>query len=189
MALTAIGLCSRALLKLGATPITTFEDGTTEAEIASGLYAPTRDALLSWYAWSFATVQANLPRLTEAPTADHAYAFQLPEGFLRALSAGPGSTSRGLSYRIVGRTLQCNSTQVMLTYLTRPAEADFPGFFDLALIAKLTAEFCIPLTESTSRADMLTRLAEKEFERARRLDTQQDTQPVFEDFTLIEARR
>ena len=66
MALTPIGLCSRALIKIGAASITGFTDGTAEAEVADALYGSTRDALLSANAWSFATVQATLARLAEA---------------------------------------------------------------------------------------------------------------------------
>ena len=88
MALTAIGLCGRALIKLGAIAIASFEDGSAEAEVAAALYGPTRDALLSANAWSFASVQAALPRLAEPPVADYACAFQLPADFLRALAAG-----------------------------------------------------------------------------------------------------
>ncbi|MBI1206774.1 MAG: hypothetical protein GC191_05735 [Azospirillum sp.] len=188
MALTAIGLCSRALLKLGATAITAFDHGTAEAEVAGALYAPIRDAMLSANAWSFATTQARLPRLAEAPTADFAYAFQLPADFLRALSAGPEGRGRGLAYRIARQTLQCDSETVCLTYLFRPPEEEFPAFFDQVLIARLAAEFCLPLTESSSRAEALHKLAEAEFRRARLLDAQQDVQPGFEDFSLIEVR-
>ena len=66
MALTAIGLCARALIKIGATPISDFTDGTAEAEVAQALYAPTRDSLLGANAWSFATAQATLARLSDA---------------------------------------------------------------------------------------------------------------------------
>ncbi|WP_029009196.1 hypothetical protein [Azospirillum halopraeferens] len=187
MSLTAIGLCSRALIKIGATPITAFEEGTAEAEVAGALYAPTRDALLSAHPWSFATVQATLPRLDGAPAADYTHAFQLPADFLRALSAGAGR-GRGLEYRIHGRTLQADAGAVVLTYVRRPAEEDFPPFFDQALIARLAAEFCIPVTENTSRADTLHRLAEAEFRRARLTDAQQDSQERLEGFTLVEAR-
>lgn len=194
MALTAIGLCSRALIKIGATAITAFDEGTAEAEVAAALYEPARDALLSANPWSFATRQATLPRLADAPVADFAAAFQLPADFLRALGAGAGAGTgaggrgRGLVYRIAGRALQADSDTVTLTYLGRPAEEDFPPFFDQALIARLAAEFCIPLTENSSRADLLQRLAEAEFRRARQIDGQQDSQPGFEDFTLIDAR-
>ncbi|MFD1624012.1 hypothetical protein [Azospirillum griseum] len=188
MALTAIGLCGRALIKIGATAITSFDDGSAEAEVAGALYAPARDALLSANAWSFATVQTALPRLAVEPVADFANAFQLPADFLRALGAGGSGRSRGLAYRIVGRTLLCDAEAVTLAYVARPDEGDFPPFFDQALIARLAAEFCIPLTESSSRAETLVALAEAEFRRARQIDAQQDNQPGFEDFTLIDAR-
>ncbi|CAK0744729.1 Tail tube protein [uncultured Gammaproteobacteria bacterium] len=188
MALTAIGLCGRALIKIGATAIGGFDDGTAEAEVAGALYGPTRDALLSAQSWSFATTQATLPRLAEAPLADYACAFQLPADFLRALSAGLAGRGRGLDYRLTGRTLQADADSVVLTYIFRPPEEDFPAFFDQVLIARLAAEFCIPLTESTSRADSLYKLAENEFRRARLIDGQQDVRPGFEDFSLISAR-
>ena len=189
MALSAVALASRALLKIGASGIHGFDDNTAEAEVAGALYGPVRDALLSAYPWSFATGQAGLNRLVETPVADYAHAFQLPDDFLRALSAGQSARGRGLDYRIAGRRLHANGPEVVLTYIFRPAEADVPPFFDQVLIARLAAEFCIPLTESTSRAQMLTELAEAELRRARLIDAQQDTPPRFEDFTLIEARR
>lgn len=193
MALTAIGLCARALLKIGAAGIASFADGTAEAEVAAALYAPTRDALLSAHGWSFATLHAGLARLADPPQGTAAagpeHAFALPDGFLRALSAGRGGRMRGLEYRLQGGTLRAAADAVILTYLHRPAEESFPPFFDQALIARLAAEFCLPLTENSSRAEMLWRLADAEFRRARLIDTQQDSQDRFEDFTLIEARQ
>lgn len=188
MALSAIGLSARALLKIGAAPLASFADGTAEAEVAAALYPPVRDALLSAHAWSFATAQARLARLAEPPPADYAHAFVLPGGFLRALSAGTGGRGRGVAYRIQGRHLLADAAGVTLTYVFRPAEEAFPPFFDQALIARLAAEFCVPLTENTARAEVLWRLADAEFRRARLIDAQQDSQPGFEDFTLIQAR-
>ncbi|MFM2044462.1 MAG: hypothetical protein RLY86_3038 [Pseudomonadota bacterium] len=188
MALSSIGLCARALLKIGAVPVQGFADGTAEAEVAAGLYPPTRDALLSAHGWSFATTQAPLARLAAVPSADYTAAFRLPGDFLRALSAGPGSRGRGLSYRIQGGALLADADAVTLTYIYRPAEEAFPPFFDAALIARLAAEFCVPLTENSTRAESLWKLAEAEFRRARLIDGAQDSQPGFEDFTLIEAR-
>jgi hypothetical protein len=63
MALTDVALCSRALIRIGAAPITSFDDGTAEAEIAGALFGPVRDALLSAYAWSFASGQVALEEL------------------------------------------------------------------------------------------------------------------------------
>ncbi len=188
MALSQIALCSRALLKLGGTTITSFDEGTAEAEIAANLFPSVRDALLSAHPWSFATAQQRLPSLAAEPVADFTKAYQLPANFLRALSAGGSTRGSGLEYRIAERRLHTNSPEVVLTFIFRPAEIDFPPFFDQALITRLAAEFCIPLTESTSRSETLFRLADQEFQRAKTIDAQQDTPGRIADFSLVEVR-
>jgi hypothetical protein len=188
MALSALALCSRALLKIGAQPIASLEEGTAEAEVAANLYPGLRDALLSAHPWSFATGQAALPRLTGLPVADYAYAYQLPAGFLRALSAGTAGRGRGVPYRLHEDRLHSDAEQVVLTYLFRPEESEFPPFFASALVARLAAEFCIPLTESSTRAEMLFRLAEAELRAARQTDSQQATTRAIDGFPLIAVR-
>ncbi len=188
MALNDIALCSRALIRIGAAPITSFDDGTAESEIAGALFGPVRDALLSSYSWSFATGQVALVKLETAPVADYQNAFQLPFDYLRIISAGTGTRGRGLNYRIARKALHTNADSLILTYIFRPDEEEFPPFFDAALIARLAAEFTIPLTENTSRAESMYRLAENEFARARQTDAQQDSPNRIENFTLIEAR-
>jgi len=188
MALSAIALCSRALLKIGASTIASFDEGSAEAEVAANLYPSVRDALLSAHPWNFATGQATLPKLAAVPVADYAHAYQLPADFLRALSAGVGSPGFGVPYRIAENRLHADSDRLVLTYIFRPDEVAFPPFFDQALIARLAAEFCIPLTESTTRAELLYRLAEDEFRRAKLADGQQDTPQAINHFPLVEVR-
>ena len=70
MALSAVALAGRALLKIGAAAIQSFEEKSAEAEVAGALYAPVRDALLSSYPWSFATLAGRnaepTPRMVAA---------------------------------------------------------------------------------------------------------------------------
>ena len=188
MPLNYIALCSRALIRIGAAPITAFDEGTAEAEIAGALYEPVRDALLSAYGWSFASGQTELARLETAPLADYQYAYQLPNDYLRALSAGTGAKGRGLNYRLSRGALHTNSATVILTYVYRADENEFPPYFDQALIARLAAEFTIPVTESTSRAETMFKLAENEYKRARQIDAQQDTPNSIERFPLVDVR-
>ncbi len=188
MALNSIELCSSALIKLGADGISSFEDGTAEARVAVRLYPLVRDAMLSAHPWSFATKQVDLARLASTPITDFTYAYQLPNDFLNALSAGGHGRGRGFVYQIVNRQLHTNPASVVLTYIFRPSEGDFPAYFVPALVTRLAAEFCLPLTEDTSRADRFTRLADDELRLAKLVDSQQDTPPKVEDFTLIEAR-
>ncbi|WP_135467750.1 hypothetical protein [Crenalkalicoccus roseus] len=188
MVLSALALCSRALLKIGAQPVASLDEGTAEAEVAAALYPSVRDALLSVHPWSFATAQATLPRLAARPAADFAHAFQLPPGFLRALSAGGPGSGRGLAYRILEGRLHTDAPQVTLTYIFRPEESAFPPFFAAALVARLAAEFCIPLTENASRTEVLFRQAEAELRAARQADSQQATPRAIGDFPLLAVR-
>ncbi|HYZ31016.1 MAG TPA: hypothetical protein VE684_01895 [Crenalkalicoccus sp.] len=188
MALSALALCSRALLKLGAQPIASLEEGTAEAEVAANLYPGIRDALLAAHPWSFATGQATLPRLAATPVADFAHAFQLPAGLLRVLSAGAPDRSSGIPYRILEGRLFASSEQVSLAYIFRPDESTFPPFFAAALVNRLAAEFCLPLTENDQRANLLFRQADLEFRAARLVDSQQATPRALGDFPLLTAR-
>ena len=188
MSFTSIDICSHALVKLGANNIASFTEDTTEAHVAKQLYDTTVEALLASYPWRFALKQTTLARLTEKPSADYAYAYALPNDCVRVLSAG-ASRGQGLDYRIAQQQLQTNSASVMLTYLCRPDETDFPAFFVDALVAKLAAEFCLPLTESTTRTDYLRKIADEEIRAARLVDSQQAIPQAFQDFSLIEVRQ
>jgi hypothetical protein len=188
MALNDIELCSSALIKLGAEPISAFDDGTAEARVAAHLYPIVRDALLSAHPWSFATKKAELVLLMAAPASDFSYAHELPADFLKALSAGDDVKSRGLVFQIIGREVHSDADEVVLSYVFQASESDFPAYFTAALVTRLAAEFCLPLTENASRADHFAGLAEAELKLARLVDSQQDSPPKVEDFTLIRAR-
>ncbi|MFV0627160.1 MAG: hypothetical protein ACK5N8_07415 [Alphaproteobacteria bacterium] len=185
---TDISICSQALLKIGVDGIVSFEDGTAEADISNNLYSLIRDGLLSSYPWSFATAQKRLPKLLEAPLVDYANAYLLPNDYLRMISAGAGNRGLGLEYRIQGNKLHTNSDEVIITYIYRPKEENFPAFFCEALTTKLAAEFCLPLTEDNAKTNLLNKKAEDEVKTARLIDAQQATPKKFEDFTLVEVR-
>lgn len=188
MPLTAVELCATALVKIGAEPIAGFEDGTTEAECARRLYPVVRDALLTVHPWSFTLAQASLTPEAAMPVADFAHGFLLPADHLRTISVGGDGRGRGLVYRVQGERILSHAERITLTYQRRADEAQFPAFFVQLLLTRLAAEFCGPLTESTSRAAELFRLAEAELRLARLIDSQQSTPQRFEDFSLIEAR-
>ena len=185
---TAIDICSRALVKLGASSISSFDEDTTEAHVAKQLYEITLDSLLAVYPWRFALKQAKLGRLSIPPETDYRYAYALPNDCIRVLSAGAPSRGNGLDYRLVNKTLQTNGENVVLTYISRPNEVDFPVFFTEALIAKLASEFCLPLTESTTRTDYLKKSTQEIIQNARLIDSQQAVPQAFHDFSLIEVR-
>ena len=189
MSLSAIDLCSAALVKIGAHPITGFAQESAEAACARRLYPIAIDLLLGVHPWTFTMAQARLTPETDAPVADFVHAFRLPADHLRTISVGTAGRSRGTAYRAQGGLILSDAEEIVLNYQRRVPESELPPFFLPLLVTRLAAEFCIPLTEGTSRAIDLYRLAEAELRTARLIDSQQTTPQAFDDFTLIEARR
>ena len=189
MTTTATDLCSMALVKLGAAPISSLDDNSAEAEIVSRLYAPTLEALLVAHPWDFTLAHANLTPDPEAPLADFAHGFFLPDDLLRTVSAGRSGKSRGVVYRVVGDRLLTDSRSVLLTYQRRCDASELPPHVVQAFIARLAAELAVPITESTSRAEAMQRLARAELHHAKLVDSQQSTPNVVEDFPLVSVRR
>jgi hypothetical protein len=188
MTYTDIELCSAALTKLGARPITSFADGSVESEISARLYPIVRDALLSAHPWAFTLAQATLDADPVPPPGDFAFAFVLPSDLLRTLSAGHSGSGRGLVYRVFGTRLHADAEAILLTYQRRVPEAEFPVHFASALVARLSAELCLPVTENSSRSEVLFKLAAAELQLAKLLDSQQSTPGRVEDYSLITAR-
>lgn len=188
MSLNSIRLCSQALIKIGAAAVSSLDEETAEARVAKQLYPMVRDGLLSCYPWRFALKQSKLNRLAECPVADYRHAYQLPNDLLRILSAGFGETGRGIQYRVMQNQLHTNAPDVVLTYIHRPVEAAFPRFFEQALVSALAVQFCLPLTESSNRLDVLKRQADEDFRMAKLTDSQQAVPSAFQDFSLIEVR-
>lgn len=79
---TPIDICARALILIGADPITSFDDGTTEALVSVNMYEDVARQALSATRWRFATEQASLNVLADAPTGRFETAHQLPANLL-----------------------------------------------------------------------------------------------------------
>ncbi len=185
MTLTSIDICSAALVKLGAASISSFDEETTEADVANTLYEVTRDGLLGLHPWSFALDYADLP-IAKMPAADgFDTAFGLPGDLLKSISVS-GASGGHLPYQIKNGVLHLAGGDVArLHYIKRPDEGDFPSYFVSALVNRLAAEFCLPLTENAARSELLFKLADAELSLAKLIDSHQDTPPRVEDFTLI----
>ncbi|MGF1475213.1 MAG: hypothetical protein ACFB6S_06570 [Geminicoccaceae bacterium] len=185
MAMSPVELCSAALVKLGARGIEDFGDGRVEATVAATLYPLIRDSLLTAYPWGFTLKRSVLDQPETLTVGSYRRRFSLPDDFLRAIAL---EDAGGVGYEIVGGALQSNALTPTLAYQFRADESAFPVYFQTALVARLAAEFCLPITENTSRAETLRQIAEAEFARARQAERLQDTPATLQDWGLIDAR-
>ncbi len=188
MAFSALDICSQALVKIGASPIHSFEKNTAESRMANALYESTKQNLIASFPWTFAVKTVRLAQLSTVPETDFPYAFQLPHDFLRILSAGGDKKSAGLNYQIKAEQLHTTVGSVYLNYLSNTDETDLPPFFRQALVSRLASEFCLPLTENTSLAGFLLKQSDSDEKKARLIDSQQETTRAILNFPMIDIR-
>ena len=65
---TDVSICSEALILLGQTAITSFDDGTAGAGAASKIYPKVKSSTLGMYPWTFTLAKVQLGQLAAAPT-------------------------------------------------------------------------------------------------------------------------
>ncbi len=104
---SGIDICSRALILIGAEPITSFEDDTTEGLVSSNMYEDIARSNLTSTRWRFSTNQAVLNRLSEAPTGRFNAAYQLPSGYLFVHAVTVNDFQ--IEYDIYGDKIYCDA--------------------------------------------------------------------------------
>ena len=173
---SAIDISSRALILIGAEPITSFTDGTTESLVASSLYEDICRSALSNTRWRFASDQAVLNRLTDAPTGRYDLAYQLPSGTLIVHAITVNDTL--VQYQIYGDMVFADtSTQdsVIAEFTFRAREEDFPSYFTVALEYSLASAFATSIARDGSLMQLMTQMADRAMLKARNIDSQQQT--------------
>lgn len=154
---TKLSICSDALIMLGASPLSSFSDGTDEAQIADRLYDDIRDTLLMQYAYSWSVKKVKLARLADAPINEWKYKYQLPGDMLGNPKAVFTTSSVGgrpmRDFEIYALGLYTNYEEVWVDYQYRPEPASFPPYFARLLKYALAAEFAEPITDQASKAD------------------------------------
>lgn len=78
-----VDIANQSLVIIGLDPITSFEDGSTEADLVNVLYDPSLETLLQEHPWNFALGRVTLARLAAAPEYGFTYRYQLPSDCLQ----------------------------------------------------------------------------------------------------------
>lgn len=187
MAETKFDICSRALVRIGAKPITSFDDNTTESDVAREEYEPLVQAMLSAYPWRFAGRQFRLNKLAERPLDRWAWYYQLPSDLLvlRAVTWG----GLPIEYdRYEDRIATNHDGDIVADYTIRPDESRWPPFFTHALTLELESIFARAIARDSDLADRKKKEAESAWAKARNLDSQQQTARRFQPSRLVTVR-
>jgi len=173
---SAIDVCSRALILVGAQPITSFEDDTSEALIAGNMYEDIARSNLVGTRWRFATDQAVLNRLTDIPTGRFNSAYQLPADYLMVHAV----TNRDnlIEYKIYGNKIFCDASvndELVVDFTYRAQENDWPSYFSVVVEYAMAVVFATSLARDQSMSQLMETQFQKLSAKARSLDGQQQS--------------
>lgn len=159
-----VGICNRALQKLGAKNIVSLGQDAPNAKTMNLAYEARRDALLQSHRWNFAIDREQLSADATAPEFGRANAFELPVTCLRVIPPYPEENFNDRDWIIEGNKIYTNESAPLnvrfIRKVTDPNE--MTPLFRETLAADLAYETCEQITQSNiKKADCKSDLKDK----------------------------
>lgn len=155
MAFSKVELASQALILLRANPISSFDEGSNEADIVKTLYPAFIDDVFSRYPWRFALKKRQFNRSSTAPDAGYKYAYIIPPEAVWVFAVYNTSKvgARPVQdYDVVGNEIHSNQEEVWGEYTVYKAESNWPSHFKAFAKKALKALLAMPVTDDTELA-------------------------------------
>lgn len=151
MAETDISICSRALVTLGAEPISSFlaSEGDT-AVICANIYPGLKAGIMARYQWRFLMKKKELTRDSQAPAGEWDYSYIIPGDAIGLPNAVFSSTSQRVpegQFEVFGRRVFCNFETLIMDYTADAKEDTWPPFFADLMVKCLCAEIAFAVTD------------------------------------------
>src|SRR6056297_968267 len=161
---TKLSICSDALILLGASPLSSFSEGTDAAQICDRIYDDLKDSIIASYPWSWSLKKVKLARLTETPNSEWRYLYQLPGDTLAGVRAvfnsnNPGIRPIAYGWEIIDNKIQTNEEDIWVDYQYAPGESLLPTYFVQLLKYAMAAEIAEAVTDQITKADYFERSA------------------------------
>lgn len=189
MAVTSLQICQQALVVIGAQPLTSFDDGTTESIACSNLYENTVRDELSQYRWRFASNQVQLSRLVDVPSAKWDAAYQLPPECLAITTVFTNDAP--IDFDRYEDNIFCNASTndvVILEGTFRVNEQFWPPYFVQMIVYRIASQLAHSIAAQVDTADYLDKIAIRHSRLARNRDAQGRTAPKIDTSRLINTR-
>ena len=156
MATTNISIVNKALTRIGAPTITSFDDGSREAEVMDELYEYTYQTLLGEAQWNFATKDIELAQSVASPVdCRYTYEYLLPSDYIHLVEYFTSGGSRITDYTKQGDYVLTNHSTLFVKYVYQPSESELPVWFVNVLVLKLAHDSTENLVGIGSNQDRL----------------------------------
>ncbi len=159
-----VEIANRALTKLGAARIISFDDDNKQARAVKSMFEIVRDSELRAHLWSFSVKRTSLAALTTTPTWGFDYEYQVPADYLRLVQVNdvyPGPSlddyrnASVAEYVVESRKILTNlSAPLRIRYVARIEDTtQWDATFVEAIASRLAFEMCEDLTQSNTKKD------------------------------------
>ncbi|MCO1435447.1 hypothetical protein [Burkholderia multivorans] len=189
-----VGICNRALTKLGDKRITALDEDSKAAAVLNSMYDDVLDACLREHVWSFAKTRAQLAALADAPLFGFGYQYRLPANFIRLIQIGqflvyPKTDTRGLFSIEDGNILTDLPAPLYIRYVKRVTDPNaMDALFREAFACRLAVEACESLTQSSTKRQAAWAEHDRAITEAIRVNAiELPSQPIGDD-TWLESR-
>jgi hypothetical protein len=187
MSVSAVSICSNALLMNGAQTISSFGDNTERARQCANLYPTVRDYVLSSHPWNCCMKRVQLSPDETYPAYDWTYQFTLPADFLRILAVGESGAED--PYVIEDGKILTDAGLLNLRYVYRnDNEAKWTSLLVMAVTLAMRSVLAYPVTQSTSLEQLITQSIQPILKQARAIDSQDQPPETLGDFHLQASR-
>lgn len=201
MSTTKVDIASQALGLLRADPISSFTQGTNEADIVNLHYNTFVLDMFSRYPWSFALEKKQATQDSITPVNEYKYRYHMPSGMQKLYkvydSGSTGARPIPTGWDRIGAFIYSNHEKIYVEGTYYIDEGSWPGYFITFAAHALAAYIAMPVTDDESIAEKWQRIAyglpsegEKggKFQVAAGIDAQQQPPEEITNFEIIDAR-
>lgn len=160
-----VEIANRALTKLGAGRIISFNDDNKQARSVTSMYNIVRDAELRSHIWQFSVRRASIAALSTTPAWGYAYEYQLPSDCLRIIMVNdryPGPSlddyrnESVAEYAIEGNKILTDiGSPLKIKYISRIQDTtEWDAMFVEAFACRLAMEMAEDLTQSNTKREL-----------------------------------
>lgn len=190
-----VSIANSALRKIGAQTITSFDQGTDNANVVNDQYSDVRDALLRAHTWNFATKLKKLARSSNTPAFEWDHQYPMPSDWLRIVSVADNDAGHGtVRYKIGfddndGNVIFTGVDELWIRYIARVTDPNrMSADFREVLAWNLAREFAISIAQSNTLSDRMEQRYQSAFRRARSADGMEDYPEEFPASTWTAVR-
>ena len=162
---TDVTICSHALTLLGENTISSFSDGTVQANVCNELYPDVRAMLLVMYPWSFSLVKSDLQQSSTSTVNEWTYAYPMPSNSLTKIpravfnSSAVGAVPITSGWEVYQGEILTDQTTITVDYQKVPLEAEMPSYFVQLLKYVIAMHIAEPVTDQLQKAMHWERIA------------------------------